>query len=115
MNKSQSFKRLLLALMTPAFLVCAAASALAQGVEDDFPDAGGPPSGEDVIQIGNDVFIDCGQVFGTESSGSARGQEPDPDPEQTEDLKRLCIEAGIFPPASETYSPTGLQYENTGF
>ena len=114
MNKSQSFKRLLLTLTAPAFLVCVAASALAQGVEDDFPDAGGPPRGEDVIQIGNDVFIDCGQVFGTESSGPAQGQEPDPDPEQTEDLKRLCIEAGIFPLASETDSPTGLQYENTG-
>lgn len=114
MNESQSFKRLLLALMTPAFLACAAASALAQGVEDDFPDAGGPPSGEDVIQIGNDIFIDCGQVFGTESLGPAPGGEPDSDPEQTEELKRLCMEAGIFPPASEADSPTSLQYENTG-
>ncbi len=77
MNESQSFKRLLLMLMALAFLMCAAASALAQEVEDNFPDAGGPPSGEDVIQIGNDVFIDCGQVFGTESSGPGLGQEPD--------------------------------------
>ncbi|MDQ3639030.1 MAG: hypothetical protein M3426_13750, partial [Actinomycetota bacterium] len=84
------------------------------GVKDDFPDAGGPPSGEDVIQIGNDVFLVCGQVFGTESSGPAQGGEPDPDPEQTEELKRVCMEAGIFPLASETNSPTGLQYENTG-
>ncbi len=114
MNENQSFKRLLLALMVPAFVVCAAASALAQEVGDDFPDAGGPPSGEDVIQIGNDVFIDCGQVFGTEPSGPTAGGEPDPDPEQTEELKRVCIEAGIFPPASEANSPTGLQYENTG-
>ncbi|MDQ4063432.1 MAG: hypothetical protein M3122_05935 [Actinomycetota bacterium] len=83
------------------------------GVEDDFPDAGGPPSGEDVIQIGNDVFIDCGHIFETESSGFAAGGEPDPDPEQTEELKRVCIEAGIFPPASETNSPTGVQYANT--
>lgn len=113
MNNSQSFKRLLLTLMASVFLVCAAASALAQGVEDDFPDAGGPPSGEDVIQIGNDVFIDCAQVFGTKSSGPAPGQAPNPDPEQTEDLKRLCLEAGIVPPVSEANSPTGLQYENT--
>lgn len=114
MNDTQSYKRLLLALMAPAFLICAAASALAQEVEDDFPDAGGPPSGEDVIQIGNDVFIDCGQVFGTQPSGAAPGGEPDPDPEQTEELKRLCTEAGIVPPASETNSPAGLQYENMG-
>ncbi len=103
-----------MALSAPAFVACAAASALAQGVEDDFPDADGPPSGEDVIQIGNDVFIDCGRIFETEYSGAAAGGEPDPDPEQTEELKRLCVEAGIFPPASVTNLPTGLQYENMG-
>lgn len=107
---------MLLALSASAFLACAAASALAQGVEDDFLDAGGPPSGEEVIQIGNDVFIDCGQIFETESLAAAAGGEPDPDPEQTEELKRACIEAGIYPPGSEGSSTSGVsQYQNARF
>jgi hypothetical protein len=99
-------KRFLLPAVALAFVLTAGAAALAQ--EGGSPDAGGPPTGEDVIQIGGDVFIDCGQVFGAEPSA-----EPDPDPEQTEALQRLCIEAGILHPGSEGSSTSGVsQYQN---
>lgn len=95
--------------MALAFVLSTGTFVLAQ--ENGSPDAGGPPAGEDVIQIASDVFIDCGQVFGTEP-----GAVPDPDPEQTEALQRLCIEAGVLPPGGEGRPLTVVsQYQNARF